>query len=259
MREREKKPRKTPKSYANIFKTLESSTTLQALSQGTPRETETHKLGKFHAQRAPDSSLKHIWKKAREVSRSSMRTQKRACPEQSPAAPPPSPPLLGLCGSAESPPFHREGTKLTTYTYANLPFFFCLFVFCGRSSTPTSHDCNQPGRERRAASEAKSRVGGSGRKPAPLRAPRHPRGEGQRLCRQAERRDSPLGEREMPPPALGLLGPDSSAAPARPPGAAAAAARGGGVAEPGASSQLAKKVSPRQSCLTIKGARPRHS
>lgn len=122
MREREKKTRKTPKSYANIFKTLESSTTLQALSQGTPRETETHKLGKFHAQRAPDSSLKHIWKKAREVSRSSMRTQKRACPEQSPAAPPPSPPLLGLCGSAESPPFHREGTKLTTYTHK--PFFF---------------------------------------------------------------------------------------------------------------------------------------
>lgn len=147
----------------------------------------------------------------------------------------------------------REGTKLTTYTHK--PFFF---FFCGRSSTPTSHDRNQPGQERRAASEAKSRAGGSGRKPAPLRAPRHPRGEGQRLCRQAERRDSPLGEREMPPPALGLSGPDSSAAPARPPGAAAAA-RGGGAAEPGASSQLTKKASPRQTCLTIKGARPRHS
>lgn len=169
-------------------------------------------------------------------------------------------PLPRSWGCAGAPSrLHSTGREQNSpHTHTRTCLFF-LFVFCGRSSTPTSHDRNQPGRERRAAFEAKSRAGGSGRKPAPLRAPRHPQGEGQRLCRQAERRDSPLGEREMPPPALGLSGPDSSAAPARPPGAAAAAARGGGAAEPGASSQLAKKASPRQSCLTIKGARPRHS
>lgn len=216
---REEKPGKTPKSYANIFKTLESSTTLRALSQGTPRETETHKLGKSHAQRAPDSSLEHIWKKAREVSRSSLRTQKRACPEHSPAAPPPSPPLLGGAGAPSR--LHSTGSEKTqphTHTHTQTCFF------CGGSSTPLEPAPRAKG----SLSEAQSRAGGSGRKPAPLRVAQ---GEGQRLCRQAEPRDSPVGERGRPPPALELSGPGCSAGPARPPGAAAAAASGGGAAE----------------------------
>lgn len=249
MQGREKKPGKTPKSYANIFKTLESSTTLRALSQGTPRETETHKLGKFHAEKAPDSSLQHIWKKAREVSRPSMRTQKRACPEHSPAAPPPSPPLLGLCGSAESSPFHRERKNSTTHTHTHKP----AFSFVEAQAPPLSQH-----RKRRALCPRRRAVQeGAAGNPHPFVPPRaknkgfvakpsqethlwgnaegHPRrwscrGRAARLARPARRDQQQRRQRaaeELP--------------------------------SSGASSQLAKKASPRQSCLTIKGAGPQHS
>lgn len=64
--------RKTPQNYANIFKMLGSSTTLQDsrlhFLRALPERQNPHKLNTFHAQRAPDSSLSlslpHIWKRA---------------------------------------------------------------------------------------------------------------------------------------------------------------------------------------------------
>lgn len=155
--------------------------------------------------------------------------------------------LLPRCAGAPSPPpFHRQGKKVTTHTHTHEPDFFC-----GGPSTTSPRASTQ---ERRAASEAQSCAGGSGRKPTPS-AP--PPGEGKGFVTKPSEKTHLRGS--------GKCRPGSSC------GCRGRAAQLPRLARrehqreaeelpsPGASSQLAKKASPRQSCLTIKGARPRHS
>lgn len=112
------------------------------------------------------------------------------------------------------------GAKKLNHTHTHTQ---TCFFFVEAQAPPSSQH-----RERRALCPRRRAVReGAAGNPHPSVPP----GEGQRLCRQAEPRDSPVGERGRPPPALELSGPGCSAGPARPPGAAAAAASGGGAAE----------------------------